>query len=139
MKGKKLYFLAFLIIFTILCGAIILRGQKKFKQVKIVDILNNPAKYDGKYIKVIGNYCGWKIPEDLLGPPTTSPPETRSDWIICDETGWIYVVAKGASPNLNPMEDYGQKISIYAQVRTKTINNTVIPYLYPIKIETTEQ
>ena len=139
MTRRRIFFvLALLMMCIALYGAMVLTSQKKFEQVKIVEILDSPVEYEGKYVKIVGNYCGWKIPKDLPGPPITSPPETRSDWIICDDTGWIYATARGAGPSLNPIEDYGAKISVYAQVKIKIMNNVTVPYLYPIKVELTE-
>jgi hypothetical protein len=55
-------------------------------------ILKNPAQYMGKQVEVIGYYRGW----DLLGEAQTGPPITRSDWVIKDNSGAIYIV--GISP-----------------------------------------
>lgn len=54
----------------------------------IGDINNNPSVYDGKSVTVIGEYRGW---QSELGH---GPPVTRSDWILRDETGEIYITGK---------------------------------------------
>ena len=46
------------------------------------------------------------------------PPVTRSDWVLKDETGSIYVTGK-VSPGLDPVEDIGEKITVYGIVRLK--------------------
>jgi hypothetical protein len=55
-------------------------------------ILNNPSDFQGREVTIVGYYRGW----DLLQEANMPPPVTRSDWVITDTTGAIYVSA--ASP-----------------------------------------
>jgi hypothetical protein len=48
-----------------------------------------PFAFEGKNITVIGYYRGW----DLLHEADMGPPVTRSDWVIKDSTGAIYISA----------------------------------------------
>lgn len=48
-----------------------------------------PKSYEGKGITVVGYYRGW----DLLHETNLAPPVTRSDWVVKDATGAIYVNA----------------------------------------------
>ena len=44
----------------------------------------------GKEVTIVGFYRGW----DLLKETKQAPPVTRSDWVIADKSGAIYVQAK---------------------------------------------
>jgi len=62
-----------------------------------------PYFFERQNITVVGYYRGW----DLLHEADTSPPVTRSDWVIKDSTGAIYVranseakVPEGLRPDL---------------------------------------
>ena len=52
-------------------------------------IIAEPFAFEGKNITIIGYYHGW----DLLHEADMGPPVTRSDWVIKDSTGAIYVSA----------------------------------------------
>lgn len=65
-------------------------------------ILTRPRDFQGQEVTIVGYYRGW----DLLQEANTSPPVTRSDWVIADTTGAIYVsatspakVPEGLSPS----------------------------------------
>ena len=77
----------------------------------IADITSNPTKYEGKTVTVSGEYRGWESGHG-------SPPVTRSDWVIKDGTGAIYVTGK-AAPGLDPTEDRGKGITVYGVVKVK--------------------
>ncbi|HID65277.1 MAG TPA: hypothetical protein EYP49_21380 [Anaerolineae bacterium] len=57
-------------------------------------ILESPQEFEGQEVTVVGYYRGW----DLLGEANAPPPVTRSDWVIADATGAIYVSAASAAP-----------------------------------------
>ncbi|MCD6359681.1 MAG: hypothetical protein J7M38_02380, partial [Armatimonadetes bacterium] len=59
-----------------------------------------------------------------------SPPVTRSDWLVQDATGWLYVTGKPAG--LDPLHDMGHSIKVTGLVR---ITNDGEPYLYAQEIE----
>jgi hypothetical protein len=56
-------------------------------------IIAEPFAFEGKNITVIGYYRGW----DLLHEADMGPPVTRSDWVIKDSTGAIYISANSAA------------------------------------------
>jgi len=70
--------------------------------IKISEIKNNIDIYKGKLVKIEGIYMGWQGSEP--------PPVTRSDWVIRDETGEIYIT--GMIPNLDPCKDIGKNITV---------------------------
>jgi len=80
--------------------------------IKSIDyLLNNKEKYVGEKVKIKGTFEGW---DGKYGPP----PVTRSDWIIADSTGGIYVY--GPFPaNLHPgdNEDQGEKLFLTGVLR----------------------
>ncbi len=57
-------------------------------------VLASPQDFEGREVTVVGYYRGW----DLLAEAGTPPPVTRSDWVIADATGAIYVSAASAAP-----------------------------------------
>jgi hypothetical protein len=82
----------------------------------IGEILQNPSWYEGKIVKLSGNYRGWETGHG-------SPPISRSDWVIQDFTGAIYVT--GGSQNLTYPQDLGKPTKIAGTVRAKN----EIPYI----------
>lgn len=95
---------------------------KKIIPRTISDIVKDIKNYLGKKVLITGEFRGW---EGSAGPP----PVTRSDWVIKDETGYIYVLG---APPFNPIEDKGKKILI---IGTLKVSKSNIPYIEPIIIE----
>ncbi len=83
----------------------------KEKEISIIDITSNPTEYEGKTVTLSGEYRGWE-------PGHGSPPVTRSDWVLADATGAIYVTGK-VLPGLDPVKDIGKKITVHGIVRVK--------------------
>lgn len=68
---------------------------------RLGSVIAEPFSFEGEYMTVVGYYRGW----DLLQEANTSPPITRSDWVIKDSTGAIYVSANseaGGPEGLDP-------------------------------------
>ena len=102
----------------------------KVKKPDIIDILNNPEEWSGKTVSITGEYRGWKMPEGLPGPSFTGPPKTRSDWIISDETGWIYVSSRHRPVIIGSgIVRLRGKVTVVGVVKTKEINDSLVPYL----------
>jgi hypothetical protein len=55
-------------------------------------ILNAPREFDGRAFDIVGYFRGW----NLYGEARGNPPVSRSDWVIADASGAIYVT--GAPP-----------------------------------------
>lgn len=55
----------------------------------IVHEILTQGGWEGKQVTLVGYYRGW----DLLGEIGQAPPVTRSDWVIKDNSGAIYVQA----------------------------------------------
>jgi len=74
-------------------------------------ITADPSAFEGKKIVLEGRFRGWN------GKCESSRPLTRSDWILEDETGCIYVTGKVQS-SLSPMAPKGERISVSGTVKT---------------------
>lgn len=79
-------------------------------ETKIADIWAEPSAYEGLTVTVSGEYRGWESGHG-------SPPVTRNDWVIQDDTGSIYVT--GSTLRLNYPDDVGKPIRITGVVRLK--------------------
>jgi hypothetical protein len=82
-----------------------------------------PVTYEGKVVTIEGKYQGWK---GGFG----SPPVTRSDWLVQDATGWLYVTGKPAG--LDPLGDVGRPIKVTGLIM---VTKDSEPYLYAQEIE----
>jgi hypothetical protein len=96
-------------------------------------VVAEPFTFNGEHITVVGYYRGW----DLLHEVNTGPPVTRSDWIIKDLTGAIYISAESEPvvpeelhPNL--IQDTGIVLRVRGTVR---VTKEGQPYIKPESIE----
>jgi len=89
----------------------------------IGDIRGAPTAYEGKVVTIEGKYQGWKT-------GFGSPPVTRSDWLVQDVTGWLYVTGKPAG--LDPLGDVGHPIRVTGVIR---VTKDGEPYLDAQEIE----
>jgi hypothetical protein len=53
----------------------------------IGEIIASPDDFKGKIVEIVGYFRGWDLMDEAGGPP----PVTRSDWVIADNSGAIYV------------------------------------------------
>lgn len=84
--------------------------------VTVAEIRENVDRLLSKEVKVRGVYMGWS---GEVGKEAGTPV-TRSDWLLKDETGWIYVTG-GAIPGLSPWRkaDQGKRIEVVGVIRAK--------------------
>ena len=97
------------------------------------DILTHPARYDGQAVTIVGYYRGWDVMHEAEG----GPPVTRSDWVVKDETGAIYVQANNA-PVVDHKPDPGDQAGTNRVVRIKgtvRVANDGRAYIEPTGIE----
>lgn len=81
----------------------------------IGDLLKSPDRVD-EQVEIVGYFRGW----DLLDEVNESPPVTRSDWVIADNSGAIYVT--GLMPEkLDPssLEQVWQVIRLGATIKVE--------------------
>ena len=64
----------------------------------VADILAAPEKYLEQKVTIVGYFRGW----DLFGEAGTGPPVSRSDWVVKDNSGAIYVKAGNKVADLDP-------------------------------------
>ncbi len=80
-------------------------------QVAVREILTWPRYLSGKEIIVEGEYRGWRARGEEGEHLRHGPPKRRSDWIVKDATGAIYV--SGRSPRgLDPYDDIGATVRV---------------------------
>jgi hypothetical protein len=77
-------------------------------EATIGEIRTSPDLYKGQTVTIEGVYQGW---QGGYG----SPPVTRSDWLVEDDSGWLYVTGKPAGV-LNPLDDIGRPVKVTGQV-----------------------
>ena len=99
----------------------------------VQDILSNPGKYAGQEVVIVGYYRGW----NLLGEASGQSPVTRSDWVIKDNSGAIYVSAEGewlggAAFVPGSLDDTTKVLRVTGVVR---LTSTGQPYIEPTQVE----
>jgi hypothetical protein len=99
-------------------------------------ILESPQEFEGQEVTVVGYYRGW----DLLGETNAPPPVMRSDWVIADATGAIYVsAASGAPADLLPGPGSGNDLWRVLRLSGMVqINASGQPYLEADRIQFAE-
>ncbi|MGA2260834.1 MAG: hypothetical protein ABSH28_05295 [Acidobacteriota bacterium] len=115
-------------------------AQSKSELTDIVKNILTQSGWEGKEVTIVGYYRGW----DLLKETNQAPPVTRSDWVIKDNSGAIYVQSKsvdikgqdllGAGKQLRPSE----KESVNRIVRVTgvvRVTGQKQPYIEPKSIE----
>ncbi|PIP38852.1 MAG: hypothetical protein COX19_10375 [Desulfobacterales bacterium CG23_combo_of_CG06-09_8_20_14_all_51_8] len=75
-------------------------------------ILEESSRFESDTVTVTGVFHGWR------GPCLYGPPVSRSDWMIADESGCLYVNGP-VPPGLDPAKPSGEKISVTGVVRLK--------------------
>lgn len=99
----------------------------------IGSIIAEPFAFEGQDITIIGYYRGW----DLLQEANTTPPITRSDWVIKDSTGAIYISANSKAEvleSLHPssLQDTNITLEVKGIVRVTKLGQ---PYIEATRIE----
>lgn len=106
----------------------------------VVSQILSDTSWEGKEVVIVGYYRGW----DLLGEANQPPPVTRSDWVVKDASGAIYVTAGDAEitgqEKLPEGENLtgGNKAATSHIVRVTGIVRLTAekqPYIEPAKIE----
>ncbi len=93
----------------------------------IRDILNDPVKFSDAEVTLEGVFRGWK------GACPSSVMMSRSDWIIEDQTGCIYIT--GLVPNdLSPAQPQGEHIVVTGRVIVGKMGKPVIKAARIIRI-----
>ena len=89
MINKKLIFIFVTLTVLISCGRVQSNEQDAhLEYTPIGEIWKDIQKYENEVITVCGRYRGWQ------GGGLKNPLITRSDWVVKDSTGAIYVTGK---------------------------------------------
>jgi hypothetical protein len=81
-------------------------------KITIQKILNNAPEYVNKEIVLEGAFQGWK------GNCEEASPLTRSDWILKDETGCIYVSGK-IPAGVSTLDPKGESLVVSGVMKIK--------------------
>jgi hypothetical protein len=79
------------------------------QKATVKDILQDPAKFSSSDVVLEGNFKGW------TGACPSSSMLTRSDWILEDETGCIYVTGR-IPMGLAPQQPNNERIVVNGRV-----------------------
>jgi hypothetical protein len=84
----------------------------------IGSIIAEPLAFEGQEMTIVGYYRGW----DLFHEANMAPPVTRSDWVIKDATGALYISADSEAKvpeELHPdsLQDTGITLKVKGVVR----------------------
>ena len=120
-QRTALIFLLFGIVFSVI-GACAARStaqdesvQNSFEDTEagvMGIILAESARFKSVTVTVTGVFQGWR------GPCPGGPPVSRSDWMIADASGCLYVHGP-LPPGLDPAKPAREKISVTGVVRLK--------------------
>lgn len=103
------------VIFTMVAACAIPGPGKKAVSTSlgnpvIQDLLQNPARYEDRRVTLPCVFKGWK------GSCRSAPPISRSDWMVEDETGCLYV--HGPLPyGLDPLHPREKKLVLTGVIK----------------------
>jgi len=123
LTGKLILLAAFLAVLLVTACPQPASPPPPPAEATIGEIRATPTTYEGEVVTIEGVYQGWK-------GGYGSPPVTRSDWLVEDATGWLYVTGKPAG--LDPLDDVGHPIKVTGQVE---LTKEGEPYLDAQEIE----
>lgn len=103
--------------------------NKKSEKVQIKQVIDNQDSLDGKDVSVEGFFRGWK------GGCPSSYMLTRSDWILEDETGCIYITGR-IPDSVSPMKPQGEHILVKGRVLMNEKGKSIIKVNEPIRFLT---
>lgn len=93
-----------------------------YEMIDLGRVRQNPAAFRDRKVVVAGVFRGWQ-------GDVARPGITRSDWVIEDAGGAIYVAG---APPLDPVKDRGQAIRVWGTLK---ITEKGVPYLDRDKVE----
>jgi len=95
------------------------------EKTTIRKILDDPGSFEGREIVLEGIFQGWS------GKCAGSPPVTRSDWVLEDRTGCIYVT--GTIPTgVSLTNPKGERLILSCKIK---INRDGKPFLKAFKVK----
>ena len=104
MINKKLTFIFVILTILISCGMVQSNEQgAPLEYTPIGEIWKDVQKYENEVITVCGQYRGWQ------GEGLKNPLITRSDWVVKDSTGAIYVTGRASAAS-------GKKVGLGTEI-----------------------
>jgi len=123
MKTRNLILLFLFALVGSMCSYASDREVDKPECMSIGELWETASACKDKRITLSGEYWGWK------GPDIQHPMITRSDWIIRDATGGIYV--SGKASGLDPVKDVGTHIMVKGVIK---VSKKGVPYVKGEKV-----
>lgn len=118
--NKIFIFISICLMMIISCSVVQSNEQNTpLEYTPIGEIWKDVQKYENEVITVCGQYCGWQ------GEGLKNPLITRSDWVVKDSTGAIYVTGKFPA-GLGKNVTLGTEIVIKGQLLLSKDN---VPYI----------
>lgn len=88
-----------------------IRSAGRRNAVRVRDLIASPGRWVGQHVILEGRNEGWK-PDPNCPICAGGPPVTRSDWVLRDDTGCIYVTGVYA-----PISTRGQVVTVEGIIR----------------------
>jgi len=99
-------------------------NRSRSRTLTIGAIHQEPYRYEGRVIELSGWFQGWK------GGCRSGPPVSRSDWMIEDGTGCLYVSGPLPRPDLDPVNPENERLTLTGVIK---IGPLALPYLQLLK------
>jgi hypothetical protein len=87
-------------------------GSQEPVRLSVGEIIDRAEDLEGRMVEVTARFMGWK------GSCRNGPPVTRSDWMLEDESGCIYVSGP-APPGLSPAQPKQRMVTIVGLLHLK--------------------
>lgn len=94
-------------------------ARKNSDVIPLKQVLDAPAGFDGKEVSVQGVFRGWK------GTCPSSAMLTRSDWLLEDETGCIYITGR-MPDDVSPANPRGERILVKGRILLGTMGKPIL-------------
>jgi len=98
--------------------------RSRSRDLTIEAIYQEPYRYEGRVVELSGWFKGWK------GGCRSGPPVSRSDWMIEDGTGCLYVSGPLPRPGLDPVDPEDERLSLTGVIKIGPLG---LPYLQLLK------
>ncbi len=109
-----------------------LRPPGRIGGIRIRDLIRTPGSWIGRTVTLEGRNDGWQ-PDPHCPVCAGGPPVTRSDWVLNDGTGCIYVTGVYTPPHLRE-----QEVQVTGAVRRNRSGQTYIEaaQVIPVRFST---
>lgn len=114
---RKPCYLILILILVVSCHASKNTAQSE-GFITLSAIAKKPAKFEGKEVKIEGNFLGWKHADCKFPESFISVQITRSDWVIQD-VKWCCFVTGSVPKGLDPASSNPVPLQLTALVKIK--------------------